>query len=470
MRQSRERHLLYIGIILAVLPVMLLRDFTPSNELRYLSIADEALRNHALFAFTCHGTPYADKPPLYLWIVMFCRWLTGSHQMWLLSLFSLVPALWIVKTMDAWTKEEMDAQSHDMARLMTITSGLFLVSALTIRMDMLMCMFIVLALREVWIMYTMGVDKKIPFVHHLLLALYVFLAVFSKGPLGFLIPLLSSAVYIFFFNSYSRKDRCRLFARIWDWRTWLILVVLCALWFGAVYNEGGPEYLHNLLFHQTFGRAVHAFHHSNPFYYYAIAIWYCLAPWSPLVIIVFLLALKRSVVKSDMQRFFLIISTVIFILLSCISAKLEIYFLPALPFTVYSAAMFLPRFIKSMPRTYKMIRGIAVGLLVVVFIGGWTLPWVNPYIGYDKLCDEALEISAEYGITEFHAWHVKHSENMDVYLHRAVMKIPDDSIPSKTTGRPYIMLTKKKYLNHFEGLKSQVVGDNAIIVCPVSRQ
>ena len=45
MRESRERHLLYLGLCAALIPVLLLRDFTPSNELRYLSIADEALRS-----------------------------------------------------------------------------------------------------------------------------------------------------------------------------------------------------------------------------------------------------------------------------------------------------------------------------------------------------------------------------------------------------------------------------------------
>lgn len=73
MRTFRDTYLLYIGVVVALVPVMVLRDFTPDNELRYLSIADEALRQHAYFAFTNHGVPYADKPPLYLWIVMLLR-------------------------------------------------------------------------------------------------------------------------------------------------------------------------------------------------------------------------------------------------------------------------------------------------------------------------------------------------------------------------------------------------------------
>lgn len=39
---------LYILPILMLLPVFLLRDYTVDNELRYLSIADEALRDGSL--------------------------------------------------------------------------------------------------------------------------------------------------------------------------------------------------------------------------------------------------------------------------------------------------------------------------------------------------------------------------------------------------------------------------------------
>ena len=49
-------------LLLAVLPVLIFRDYTPSNELRYLSIVDEALRNGDIFTFTNHGIQYADKP------------------------------------------------------------------------------------------------------------------------------------------------------------------------------------------------------------------------------------------------------------------------------------------------------------------------------------------------------------------------------------------------------------------------
>jgi len=97
--------LLYILLIVAVLPMFILRDYTLSNELRYMSIADEALRNGDIFTFTNHGIAYADKPPLYLWIVMLGKLLFGTHSMLFLGIFSFIPALVILYTMDKWVKK-----------------------------------------------------------------------------------------------------------------------------------------------------------------------------------------------------------------------------------------------------------------------------------------------------------------------------------------------------------------------------
>ena len=90
----KKNNAVYLIVLAALLPVLLLRDYTPSNELRYLSIVDEALREGSFFAFTNQGIPYADKPPLYFWAIMLGRWLFGGHCMAFLSLFSLIPAFY----------------------------------------------------------------------------------------------------------------------------------------------------------------------------------------------------------------------------------------------------------------------------------------------------------------------------------------------------------------------------------------
>lgn len=285
MKQNRIL-LLALAFLLALMPVMILRDFTPSNELRYLSIADEALREGHLFAFTNQGEPYADKPPLYLWIIMLGKVLFGEHRMWFLALFSFLPALGILCIMDHWTRQALEERNRTTAALMLMTCGLYLGLAVFLRMDMLMCLFITLALYSFWQVQSGGENAP---THRILFPVWILLAIFTKGPIGILVPLVSTVAFL------AVKHRWLDIARCWGWRSWAIIGGGCALWFAEVWLEGGSEYLNNLLFHQTLDRAVDAFHHKEPVWYYLVSIWYSLAPWSPLIVAIIGMALLTRI-------------------------------------------------------------------------------------------------------------------------------------------------------------------------------
>ena len=473
MRAENRRCFLYIAFCLALVPVLLLRDFTPANELRYLSIADEALRNHTFFTFYNHGVPYADKPPLYLWILMLLRWLLGGHHMWAIGLVSVIPALVTVGVMDGWAGKALQGKGRFSAELMLLTSAFFLGAAVTVRMDMLMCMFIVLALRSFWSIYTRSGNYRRA---RWMFALYVFLALFTKGPLGVLVPLCATVVFL-----VVRRQPWRILD-VWGWRTWTVLLAGCVLWFGAVYAEGGNAYLDNLLFHQTVDRAVNAFHHKRPFHYYLVCMWYCVAPWSVLAVLSVVVALCRGVRRcGDLQMFFAVTSASTIVLLSCISSKLQIYMLPAIPFMAYSAALFwsqssgkwyakaalgvpaamlcvalvsvecavniapAAKVIGTLPvyaasavlsvsgfvalwrlfgkRPDGAVCGIGAGLLVAVFVGSFALLRLNGKLGYGELCKTVAEVSRRTGINNIAAYHVKNAEDMDVYLGRSVKEV-----------------------------------------------
>lgn len=181
-----------LAVAATLLPVMVMRDFTPSNELRYLSIADEAIADGHLFTFTNHGVPYADKPPLYIWIVMAGRVLFGEHAMWFLSLFSLIPALVITWTMTRWVRPFTTENERQTAALMMMSCGLFLGLAVFLRMDMLMNMFITLALYVFYRMYEGDLGLR----NRILFPAFVFMALFSKGPVGLLVPLVSTMAFL----------------------------------------------------------------------------------------------------------------------------------------------------------------------------------------------------------------------------------------------------------------------------------
>lgn len=321
----------FVFCAVCLLPMMAMRDFTPSNELRYLSIADEAIANGHLFAFYNHGIPYADKPPLYFWIVMLCRLLFGHHSCLALSMFSLIPAFAIVGIMDRWVMKGKSAMNRMSVAGMTLTCVMFLGTMVVLRMDMLMCLFIVLALWTFYRMYTGEGSRR---QDSLTLPLWIFLALFTKGPVGLLMPPLTIAVFL------AVKRDWKGFRKYLGLKTWGIIAGLSAVWLTCVWLEGGLEYINNLLFKQTVGRAVNAFTHARPFWFYLVTILWCLAPYTLLLIGSFMASLlpvrKAGAEKvSDLEILFLctIISTAA--MLSSFSSKLPIYLVPVLPFCVY---------------------------------------------------------------------------------------------------------------------------------------
>lgn len=463
----------YFILLILVIPVLILRDFTPNNELKYLSIVDEALRDGHFFTFYHQGELYADKPPLYFWLLMLSKWIWGEYNMFGLSLFSIIPALISIYIMNKWVEEDTTASLRWSGSLMLFTSAFFIGSGLVLRMDMLMCMFILLALYTFYKRYSGKGQPKDRF----LLPFYIFMAIFSKGPVGFIVPLITMLVFLLV------KRDVRSFCRYFGWREWGILSGFCAIWFLGIYLEGGSTYLNNLLFHQTINRAIDSFDHKKAFWYYGVTFWYSVAPWSILYITTIVIAIKKKLLTTDKEKLFLsaIVST--FVILSIFSGKLDIYMLPLFPFFTYLTILLLPKikekwiafsvhipvaaltiapiaaffirnkfnvpdspfiyvaiitlFIFSVTacyllyrkQIYRAINCTALGILATLFTGAFALPQINPYIGFTAMATEANHIREEENIYHYYYYKFRGGENMDVYLHEEATKIStEDSL------------------------------------------
>lgn len=504
---------LYFAIFfVSLLPQFFFRDYTPDNELRYLSIAEENLSLGRFFAFMHHGAFYSDKPPLYIWLVMLSKSILGRHSLVLLSLFSVLPSLLLIKMMDQWTKAVLSVPLRATAGIALFTSVFFIGSTVVLRMDMLMCLFITLAQYTFYEMYTASIPLR---KGQLCFGLFIFLAVLTKGPMGILVPLLSTVSFL------VAKKKLRSIARYWNWRTILLLLSLCALWFLGVWLEGGKAYLYGLLVHQTVNRAVDSFHHKEPFYYYGISIWYALAPWSLFVLSVIISRVRAKIKHTDMELFFGLsaLSTVLF--LSVVSSKIVIYLLPAFPFIIYytflsqgrlSASVFsrialaLPALIftaalpalllfrDSVPdidlhspllsltaalltlsgimalvfswqkKSYiRIIQTLGIGLLASVFAAGFSIPAFNQEIGYGTLAEKGKTLAGGEQGLHYYAWGVRRPENMDVYTGAPIQEISEEALLSGTYKPGILFINARKleqapqlrtYLNRFKVLQA----------------
>lgn len=509
---------IYLIWFIAFLPIMILRDFTPNNELRYLSIVDEAISNGNIFTFTNQGEIYADKPPLHFWLMMIGKLLLGEHRMWYYSLLSFIPSLIIVRTMINWVRSEYSINEPS-AILMLITSILFSGVTLVVRMDMMMNMFIILSLYTFYKMY----QKKGSKGDEWLFPVYLFLALFSKGPLGLLIPLISTSIFLLY------NKRMNEFMKYWGWKSLMVILTCCIIWFVGAYFEGGKEYINNLLIHQTVGRGVDSFHHKEPFYYYAISIWYSLTPWSLLAIGLFITAIIKKRINNTLEEFFSVIIISSFVMLSLISSKLAIYSLPIIPFLIFMTIIIFDKFniqnrwIKlsialpasilafALPSilyiskieemqflnnwiiysgagvltitallcfyllyhkrdTYLAINTLAIGILMAVFIIGWSLPQLNDELGWRNMCEKAKEVSQEHMIDDYLVYQISRAENMDVYLGKDIIEVSREEILKEQPEKRLLMLQIKDMKNDLQlsavisNKKTFLIGKHAIVI------
>lgn len=356
--------------LVCLLPLMALRDFSPANELRYLSIADESFSSGHVLTLFNGGAAYADKPPLYFWFIELCKLLFGGHYMLPLALLSFACVFGIACVMDKWALKGADALTRGAAAVMLLSSALMLGMAVYVRMDLLMCLFIVLALYSFW----RGKPS--------LFALFSFLGLFTKGPVGLLLPLLSVLVWL-----CLRRD-WKGIVRWMGWRFFLIVGGLSAIWLGGVYLEGGKEYFDNLVFHQTAGRAVNAFAHKEPFWFYLIVIWGVTAPWCLLTVPSVVISLRRKVLgaaspensaAASPEGFFAVVSLVAVVMLSLFSSKIALYLLPIFPMLVYGFALLSSR--TGLRGWMKWGMGFAAGLFILIglalFAGFFALGYID---------------------------------------------------------------------------------------------
>ncbi|MCD8262871.1 MAG: hypothetical protein LUD02_00890 [Tannerellaceae bacterium] len=383
-----------------------------------------------------------------------------------------------------------------------MTTALFIGPALFVRMDMLMCLFMILALYSFYKIYS-GTNSP---YESWLLVLWLFMAIFTKGSLGLLLPLVSMLTFLIM------KGKLRTSSRYLGWKQIAGLLAAFMLWFSLVWLEKGTSYLYNLTFNQTVNRAVDAFHHKEPVYFHLKALLYAVAPWTILILIAAWTGIRRKLFTDDRLQFFCIICVSQFTVLSLISSKLAIYLLPVIPFllllTVWvmkksnytaslAAGLYLPALIiiAALPvylwlitnpeyawlqplkpliitgwcagvlcngyAVYLLIRfrrllrpagWIAFGLLLFVSIAGWTIPQVNNRIGFREVASVAIALSPE-GNTQYYSCGIRRPGGMEVFLGVPVVKIaPEEILTGKYSGT--VLLVDKDKLRKIEELQT----------------
>ncbi|MDR1359817.1 MAG: dolichyl-phosphate-mannose--protein mannosyltransferase [Deltaproteobacteria bacterium] len=332
--------LLVLTLLLAAqaLPTLDPRPLWYSDEIRHAAVFQEVLNQGHWWLLQLNGELYPDKPPLYFWF------LRGLHEAFLAlpgekpDLFLSAAALsglfflWATLFLGRFVAR-VDRRTQLASGLILLSSALVLGLLHYARMDfffsaLVLCSYA--AFYHAWVRPQAAGSMILAFI-------FAALAVLTKGFLGLALPLAAGILFLCWRGSPLRLLR-------WDFLLGLMaaLALLCAWAVPAALELGGYEaFARVYLEKQTLQRMINSFHHQGPWYYYLAALPLICLPWTMLFPVLPWsglfsartragLAASRRPEGEGLAYLWCIVLSALF-LLSAVSAKTAIYFLPALP-------------------------------------------------------------------------------------------------------------------------------------------
>jgi len=307
-----------------------------SDEVRYADAYAGLLRGHWL-VLNLNGVLYPDKPPLYFWLLRALDAVTGIHDPTVFFLGAAVSGLLVLYAVLLLAKSlRLDGDIGLMAGLILLGTLFFAGLLHYSRMDLLFTALIIASQAAFCAAFRPGAETGRPRMAALAMLLAA-LATLTKGPLGLIFPVLTTALFL------AWRGRAREFWRASMLPGLLVLLAVVFSWLAAAYFAVGPDFLYNIFYQQIFLRATKTFHHAEPWYFYCVALPPCLLPWTLAVAALPVrrlfsgafwrgLAAGRKTAEplADAKAWLWISAISGFVLLSLLSGKVVVYVLPLL--------------------------------------------------------------------------------------------------------------------------------------------
>jgi len=309
------------------------RGLWVEDEARYGEVIRETMQNGHWLVPHLNAVPYPDKPPLYFWMGAVSSMITGGMSPALLRFTTLIAVFFTLMSFYFLASLIVDKKTSCLAVLVLMSSFVFILCGNIVRMDMLLCCFVVISI----FFFYRDYRREGSFVLFYVFAIF---ALIVKGPLGFLFPFLFGITYL-----YKKGEKISV---MHIGLGIFMLFILLIVWVGLVYFTGNSAYLNNILFKQLIGRAVKSWSHQRSFFFYALIFPLIFFPWFP-----FIFRAVLEIRSSNRELYIFCFSWFVpgFLLISLISGKLLIYPLPLIPALCLPLAVFFGDIIASGKKT-----------------------------------------------------------------------------------------------------------------------
>ncbi|HYC61409.1 MAG TPA: glycosyltransferase family 39 protein [Thermoanaerobaculia bacterium] len=322
-------------VLLSVLLSPLGRELYVGDETKYSQVVRE-MRAGSFFLPTLNGSPFTHKPPLHFWAVDLLTYVFGVFSIWPFVLPSLISFALLLVLMHRF--------GGPFAAFVCGTSLLMWGSAQTARMDVAFAALLALAAYRIH-----RADGALPIAAGVATG-FAFLV---KGPMA---PVIILA--LFAFESFHRKRK----PNAKDALALLPMLLLPLLWLVPAIVIGGEPYWREIFYKQTVGRAVGAWVHKSPPWFYLVRAPLTLMPW-------FFLAVAALIRRRDDERSRFAISWILAVLVpyTLLSSKLDVYMIAMLP----AVALLIARYVDGGDDAWgRRANVIMLSLLAIIGAAG----------------------------------------------------------------------------------------------------
>ena len=361
--------------VLLVVVALIARPLMPIDETRYLGVAWEMWQSGSWIVPLLNGEPYSHKPPLLFWLIHAGWAVFGVNEITprLVGPAFALANLFLIRAVAARLFPARPVVSQ-LAPWMLAGTIYWLGFATMTMFDQLVVCFVLLGVLG---LLELGQGRRRGWWW---LFLGTALGTLAKGPFAliYLVPLTVAAPW---------------WAGVGlSWRWFLqagsvgflgaSMALGWALWAA---NLGGPAYAEAILWGQMAGRAVDAFDHAQPIYYYLWVLPLLFLPWTLLLAVRLRGGADLWPVPGNARRLGWLIlawAVVPFGLLSLASGKLPHYLLPMLPALALATAALLAG---EVPADRVRPARSAASLWIILGVVLVALPWVRGHVLIEML-------------------------------------------------------------------------------------
>lgn len=352
---ARQRLILIVAVLLVTLPSIANRELMPTDEPRFALVARQMVEDpapivpHLGYDPLTHAPDlYADKPPLFFWLIALASFATGGVGELAARLPSVLAAIAAALLIRRLGTLLIDARTGFAAALVFLTCNQVFLRAGWCSIDLVLTA-LVLGATECWLRAAREEPRGRLVVVGSLLGAFATLA---KGPLGLLYPLAflacdriaarwdvgiappgppatsspsaPSAPSALRGPSPSSTSRVLILGAI-------AAAIPLAVWIVAITMIAGSEYTLEILFRQNVTRYVAAWNNIAPWYFYFYRFPVGLLPWT--LLLPGALLVWRSVARDRARSLLGLTLTCIamFVFFSATTGKRGVYLLPLYP-------------------------------------------------------------------------------------------------------------------------------------------